>query len=60
MNDEEEGKGSKEEDDTHNNLESNSESKQGEKEDGLDAADSKRPTCSFPFQTGSIIFHNFR
>lgn len=38
MNDEEEGKGSKEEDDTHNNLDANNEPKQGENEEGLDAA----------------------
>lgn len=42
MNDDEEGKGSKEEDDTHNNLDANNEPKQGENDDGLDAANRKR------------------
>lgn len=38
MNDEEEGKGSKEEDETHNDLDGNNEPKQGENDEGLDAA----------------------
>lgn len=41
MNDEEEGKGSKEEGDAHNDLDANNEPKQGENDDGLDAANRK-------------------
>lgn len=41
MNDEEEGKGSKEEDEKHNELDGNNEPKQGENDEGLDAANRK-------------------
>lgn len=61
MNDEEEGKGSKEEDDKHNNLDSNNDPQQGEnEEEGLDAANGELNSYTHRAVLLIPFFKNFR